>query len=151
MLDVYMEGVRYCLERIKQAAASSPGIFLYAALSGMIGIVILLAFFSMLLSGSSLLLMLQVIISFNAAASGYYLVDKGGANFPLMKTSLVVISGLMALTGCFSLVVFLPWESITDSVRFLVSGLLALCFSFFGAWIAVRSKRLRSASSPSQS
>jgi hypothetical protein len=141
-----MEGVRYCLERIKQAAASPPGIFLYAALSGMIGIVILLAFFSMILSGSSLLLILQGIISFNAAASGYYLVDKGGTNFPLMKTSLIVISGLMALTGCFSLAVILPWELVVDSVRFLVSSLLALCFSFFGAWIAARSKRLENAS-----
>lgn len=146
MLDVYMEAVRYCLERIKQAAASPPGIFLYAALSGMIGIIILLAFFSMILSGSSLLLILQAIISFNAAASGYYLVEKGGANFPLIKTSLIVISGLLALTGCFSLAVFLSWELGMDSVRVLISSLLALCFSFFGAWIAVRSKRLRNVS-----
>ena len=146
MLDVYTEGVKYCLERIKQAAASPPGIFLYAALSGMIGIVILLAFFSMILSGSSLVLILQGVISFNAAASGYYLVDKGGTSFPFTKTCLIVISALMVLTGRLSSVVILPWDIVTDSVSFLISGLLALCFSFFGAWIAAKSKRIKGAS-----
>jgi hypothetical protein len=129
------------MENIKRAFATPFGVFVYMAVSGMIGVVILLFFFSILFSGSMLAKILPVIISFNAATCGYGLVDKGGPGFPRVTLSLTVIGFLLAITGCLFIAVLMPWEfTITDGVRWLVSGLLALIFSFFGAWIARRNK-----------
>jgi len=148
MLDTCVDGARVAVENIKRAAASPLGIFVYAALSGMIGIVILVAFFSMVFSGSTLLMILPVIISFNAAASGYGIVDKGGCDFPRLKVSLIAISGLLAATGCFSIIVFFPWEATTVGIHFLIGSLAALAFSFFGAWLVAKSKNVNSTSQP---
>lgn len=142
MLDLCVDSARVVIENIKRVFATPFGIFVSTALSGMVGVVILLFFFSMLLSESTLVMILPVIISFNAATCGYGLIDKGGPDFPRVTLSLLVISALLAITGCFALVVLLPWELITDGVRWLVSGLSALGFSFFGAWIARRNKKL---------
>lgn len=141
MLDLCVDSARVAIENIKKAFATPFGIFISTAISGMVGVVILLFFFSMLLSESRLAMILPVIISFNAATCGYGLIDKGGPGFPRVTLSLLVISSLLAISGCFALAVLLPWESITDGVRWLVSGLSALGFSFFGAWIARRSKK----------
>ncbi|MEA3547003.1 MAG: hypothetical protein U9R66_05005 [Thermodesulfobacteriota bacterium] len=146
MLDTCVDGARVAVENIKRAAASPLGIFVSAALSGMIGIVILVAFFSMIFSGSTLLVILPVIISFNAAASGYGIVDKGGEDFPRLKVSLIVISGLLAATGCFAIIVFFPWEATTIGLHFCIGSLAALSFSFFGAWLATKSKNMKSTS-----
>ena len=140
MLDLCVDSARVAVENIKKAFSTPVGIFAYTVVSGMTGIVILLLFFSMLFSGSTLAMTLPVVIAFNAATCGYGLVDKGGPGFPRATLSLIVISALLAITGCFFITVLLPWESITVGVRWLVSGLLALVFSFFGAWIARRNK-----------
>lgn len=144
MLDIAVDSARVVQENMKRAMASPVGIFMYAALSGMVGIVILLAFFSMLMSRPILAMILPVIISFNAASSGYCLIDKGGRDFPRLKISLIAISILLAGTGCFVLSVMLPWESMTEGFRYLVSGVSALIFAFFGAWIGFKSEKLKS-------
>ncbi len=148
MLDTCVDGARVAVENIKRAAASPLGIFIYAALSGMIGIVILVVFFSMVFPGSTLLVILPVFISFNAAAGGYGIVDKGGCDFPWLKVSLIVISGLLAATGCFSIIVLFPWEATTIGIHFLLGSLAALVFSFFGAWLGAKSKKVKRTSQP---
>lgn len=148
MLDTCVAGARVAVENMKRAAASSVGIFAYAALSGMVGIVILSAFFSMMLPGSVLSMVLPVFIAFNAAASGYGLVDKGGRDFPRIKVSLIAISGLLAATGCFSIIVLVPCEPTTVVIHFIVGSLAALVFSFFGVWLVAKSKNMNSTSQP---
>ncbi len=138
MLDICVDSAKVAVENLKRVFASPFGIFMYAALSGMIGIVILLAFFSMLLSGSALIMILPGIVAFNAASGGYGLVDKGGREFPRLRVSLIGLSILLSVTACFALTVFTPWERMTDGVWYLVSGLSALVFSFFGAWVATK-------------
>lgn len=142
MLGTTVNRTKSIVGNIKQIFASPLGIFIYAALSGMIGIVILLAFFSLFLSGSTLALIQPAIIAFNAANSGYCTVSKGGENLPRFRISLIAITVLLTLTGYFSIPVFSPWESISNGMCHLISGLSALIFSFFGAWIAIKSKKL---------
>jgi len=142
MLNICVDNARVTMENLKQVLACPLGIFLYAALSGMVGIVILLVFFSMVFAESALPVAFPFIISFNAATSGFYLVDKGGLRFPYLRISLVVLSGMLTVTGCISIAVLLPWESMMDGTRYIVSGLSALVFSFFGAWIGSKSKNM---------
>ena len=146
MLDICIDSARVVTENLKQAFASPWGIFLGAALSGMIGIVILLAFSFTLFSESALSVLLPFIIAFNAASSGFYLVDKGGHHFPRLRISLIVIAALLTGAGCFTMTVLLPWESVTAGPGILISGLSALIFSFFGAWIGSKSKNMDHAS-----
>ena len=140
MLNICVDNARVTMENLKQVLASPLGIFFYALLSGMIGIVIVLAFFSMILAESVLPFALPFIISFNAATSGFYLVDKGGLGFPQLRISLLVISVLLVVTGCFAITILLPWESMLDGVRYLITGVPALVCTFFGAWIGSKSK-----------
>lgn len=146
MLNICVDTARVTIESIKQVFASPLGIFLYAALSGMIGVVILLAFFSMVLAESALPVLLPFVISFNGATSGFYLVDKGGDRFPHLRISLVGISCLLVVSGCFVLTILLPWESMLDGTRYLITGAAAVFFSFFGAWIGSKSKNMDRAS-----
>ncbi len=146
MLNIYVDNARVAVENLKRSFASPPGVFIYAALSGMGGVVIILTFLSMILAESSLSLLLPVIISFNAANSGFYLVDRGGRSFPHLRICLLVISGLLVAAGCFFLTVLLPWESMADGIRYLISGLSALIFSFFGAWIGSKKTNMDRAS-----
>ncbi len=146
MLNICVDNARVAVENLKQSFASPLGIFIYAALSGMVGVVIVLAFLSMVFAESSLLLLLPVIISFNAATSGFHLVDKGGRSFPHLRVSLIVISGLLVAAGFSFLTVLLPLESMADGIRYLVSGLSALIFSFIGAWIGSKNKNMDRAS-----
>lgn len=140
MLDITLDGARVAVEYLKRVFASPGGIFFSAALSGMVGIVLVLAFFSLLFASSSLPVLLPFILAFNAASSGFYLVDKGGRNFPHLRVSLIVLGCLLAAAGCLSISVLLPWEPMMDGIRSLISGLSALAFSFFGAWIGSRNK-----------
>lgn len=140
MLNICVDNARVTMENLKQVLACPLGIFLYAVLSGMVGIVILLVFFSMVFAESALPVVLPFIISFNAATSGFYLVDKGGLGFPQLRISLIVISGLLVVTGCFALTVLLPWESMFDGVRYLITGVPVLVCTFFGAWIGSKNK-----------
>ncbi len=141
MLDIYVSSARMIVDHIKRLLALPVGIFIYAAITGMAGIVILLVFLSMLLSGSTLAWILPAIIAFNAANSGYGLINRGGGNFPRRRTCLIAISILLAVTGGISLIVFSPWESGATGYRYLVFGLSALAFTFFGAWVAVKGKK----------
>ena len=139
MLDTYLDSISILIENFKKRLASPAGIAVYSALSGMIGTVILIAFFSMMLSGSSLYAILPIIIAFNAANSGFCLVEKGGTGFPRLKLTMIVISILIVISGFVFMAVLVPWEVMLYT-RYLFSGVVSLAFSFFGAWLARKSK-----------
>ncbi|MFT5701428.1 MAG: FtsH-binding integral membrane protein [Desulforhopalus sp.] len=142
MIDTYSDGVQSTVEKIKTFFASPTGIFLYAFFTGAVGIVLLLAFLSMIVTPSVLPMALPAIIAFNCAAGGYSLTDKNHNETSLPKISLGMIATLLTITGCTTIVVFSPWEALFDSNRYLICGISALIFTFFGAWIASKSKKI---------
>ena len=146
MIDICTTGAQVMMEKLKQFMASPLGVFLYALVTGMVGIIILLAFLSMVVSPSVLPMILPGIIAFNAAAGGYSLVEKNEGETGFPKIALVAIAGLLTITGCSVLTLFCPWEPLVDGIRYLVSILSALVFTFFGAWIAGKSKSLNRSS-----
>ena len=146
MIDICTTGAQVMMEKLKQFMASPLGVFLYALVTGMVGIIILLAFLSMVVSPSVLPMILPGIIAFNAAAGGYSLVEKNKGEAGVPKIALVAIAGLLTITGCSVLTLFCPWEPLVDGIRYLVSILAALVFTFFGAWIAGKSKSLNRSS-----
>ncbi len=148
MLDFYVDSARVALENVKKAFATPFGIFVYSAATGMMGVIILLFFFSMLLSGSSLAMALSVILAFNGACCGYGIVDRGGMDFPRLTMALVVISLLLLATGYIALGLLVPWESFTGSIRLLISGSLVIGFSFLGTWIARKNKKIQNSYQP---
>ncbi|MGB3212812.1 MAG: hypothetical protein WBB19_19080 [Desulforhopalus sp.] len=121
---------------------SPLGVFLYGALTGVIGIAILLLFFSMVLSPSLLLFILPFIVAFNGAAGGYSLTDRVESGFPYQKLTLVCLAALLTVTGCSLITLFVPWEPLMDGGRYIISGLSTLVSTFFGSWIAAKSKGL---------
>ncbi len=143
MLDFYVDSARVAIENVKKAFATPFGIFVYSAATGMMGVVILMFFFSMLLSGSSLAMALPVILAFNGACCGYGIIDRGGADFPRLTMALIVISLLLLATGYVVLGLLVPWESFTGGIRLFISGCLVVGFSFFGTWIARKNKKLQ--------
>ena len=141
MLDFYVDSARVAMENVKKAFAAPFGIFVYSAATGMMGVILLLFFFSMLFSGSSLARVLPVILAFNGACCGYGIVDRGGADFPRLTMALIVISLLLLVTGYVALGLLVPWESFTGGIRLFISGCLVVGFSFFGTWIARKNKK----------
>jgi hypothetical protein len=142
MIDTYTSGVESMQEKIKQFMASSTGIFCYASITGILGILLLLSFLSMVFSASDLPLILPLLIAFNSAAGGYSLVDKSQKPFPRKYVALAAISLLLTLTGCWLITLFCPWESLLEPVRLVISGSLAIIACLFGAWIGNKSKEI---------
>lgn len=141
MIDLYTNGVQLTVEKIKQFIASPTGIFLYAFITGAIGIIILLAFLAMVLSSSALPMALPVIIAFNCAAGGYSITDKG-KTAGAAKIQLGMLALLLTFTGCTAIVFFCPWEPLFATNRYLIASVMALIFTFFGAWIARKNTSL---------
>ena len=141
MIDIYTNGAQVTVEKIKQFVASPVGVFLYAFITGAIGIVLLLGFSSMIWSSTALITILPAIIAFNCAAGGYSLIDKNKtATVP--KIALILLAALLTITGCSIIIVFCPWESLFDVNRYLISASAAMIFTILGAWIAWKSKNL---------
>ena len=141
MIDIYTNGAQVTVEKIKQFVASPVGVFLYAYITGAIGIVLLLGFSSMIWSSTALTTILPAIIAFNCAAGGYSLIDKN-KTATLPKVTLILLAALLTITGCSIIIVFCPWESLFDVNRYLISATAAMIFTIFGAWIAWKSKNL---------
>lgn len=140
MIDT-LKGAQVTVEKIKQFMASPIGVFLYAFITGAIGIVLLLGFTSMIWSPTALPTILPAIIAFNCAAGGFSLIDKNKAT-TVPKLSLILLTALLTITGCSIIVVFCPWESFYDLHRYLISAIAGMIFTVFGAWIAWKSKNL---------
>ncbi|MEE4253836.1 MAG: hypothetical protein V2I50_07320 [Desulfuromusa sp.] len=143
MLEICINGAQEAMEKLKKFMASPIGLFLSAFVTGLVGIVLLLAFLSMVLSPSVLLLILPGIIAFNGAAGGYSLIEKTEGTYPHRKMALTSLAALLTITGCSIITLFCPWEPLVDGSRYLVSGLSTLIFTFLGSWIAYKSKRLK--------
>lgn len=146
MIDICTTGAQVMMEKLKQFMASPFGLFLYSLVTGVVGIIILLAFLSMVLSPSVLPLILPGIIAFNAAAGGYSIIEKYQGAFPFGKLTLFAIALVLTAAGCTILTFFCPWEPLFDVYRYLVAGLAALVFTFIGAWIGSKSKSLNRSS-----
>lgn len=141
MIDTYTNGAQVTVEKIKQFIASPTGIFLYAFITGAIGMVILLVFLAMVLSTSALPMALPVIIAFNCAAGGYSITDKGQTT-GFAKKQLTTLALLLTFSGCTAIVFFCPWEPLFAADRYLIASASALLGTFFGAWIARKNKIL---------
>lgn len=144
MIDIYTSSVRITGEKLKTFGTSSLGIITYGLLTGIIGIVILLTFFSMVLSPATLLSILPCIIAFNAAVGGYNLAEKQGVDTPHLKLQLFMFAAVLTITGCSLIIIFCPWEPPIEIKRYLISGLSALFFTFLGAWISYKNNKLNS-------
>lgn len=141
MIDIYTSGAQVTVEKIKQFLASPIGSFLYAFVTGAIGIVILLAFLSMFVSTAALPMALPALIAFNCAAGGYSLTDKNKIN-QLPTFSLCLMAILLTTAGCTVLLFFCPWENLINVNRYLICGTVALICTFVGGWIARKNRQL---------
>lgn len=132
----------FCIvEKIKTIMATSIGVFLYTVVTEIVGMLIFLMFLSTVLAPHVLPTVLPVIIALNGAAGGYRL-GSSDAVAARRKTMLAASAGLLTLGGFLAIAFFCPWEPVVNWGRFLVWGLTALTFSFFGSWIARENKRL---------
>ena len=139
MIDICIDGAKVAVERWKQFLMSPLGIYLYSIITGAVGIIILLLFFSMVLSPATLLVLLPCIIAFNGSTAGYGLLDKC-SSFPRPATALASIALLLAIIGCTVTAVLQPWEPLISGLRSLLATLFALSGTFFGAWIAKKKR-----------
>jgi hypothetical protein len=148
MIDICSAGAEVSLNRLKLIARKPIGIFLYAAVTGSIGVVILVVFFAMVISPFTLAILLPAIIGFNGAVAGYNIIDKGGIQYPWKKSCLAITAAILALTGVLSLSLLYPWDAALNAGRYLFSGGAALALTFFGSWLAVKNKELNQTTAP---
>lgn len=122
----------------KKFMASPSGAFLYAVITGVIGIFILLSFLSMILPPHQTALILPAIVAFNGAASGFGLAERYTAERSSKGVLLFVIGLVITITGPVALHVLFPWEPMFTIARYLYCGIAALAAVFFGAWLSRR-------------
>jgi hypothetical protein len=146
MMEICVNSVRHALGKIKKFSGSPTGIFLYSLTTAAVGIVILLGFFSTLLSTATVAMLLPVMVGFNCAAAGYGYAEKRWSDFPLQRLPLLLIAVLLASTGCAGMILFNPWQPFADWWRYGLSFASALFFTFSGAWIAIKNKKLTQSS-----
>lgn len=147
MTHIYTNGAQITVEKMKQFITSPPGVFLYAFITGAIGIALLLGFCSMIWSSPALPTVLPAIIAFNCAAGGYSLIEKN-TTATVPKISLILLTVLLIVTGCSVILIFCPWESLFDVNRYVISTATAFIATIFGAWIAWKSKNLNPVNRP---
>lgn len=121
--------------------SSTVGIFLYCCCQGMGGIIILLFFISLIYSQTILPLGLPLIAGFNSAAAGFALVERRKQTLHELKFQLITIGTIIGISGPLFLVLFCPWESLTDPINHIQSIGLSVPLTFLGAWIGVQSSR----------
>ena len=142
MIDMYTNGAQITVEKIKQFFATPFGVFLYALVTGAIGIVILLGFLSMFVSTAALPMALPLLIAFNSAAGGYSLTDKSATEKGAGLPTLLLMAVLLTISGFSAIIFFCPWENPLDLGRLLICTTAALISTFLGAWIARKNKNL---------
>lgn len=142
MIEICTTGAQITVDKLKRFLHSPLGIFLYASITGIIGILILLMFLSMVLSASLLPGALPIIVAFNCAAGGFSLRDKARTTGSAQQCSYLGLATFLTIGGCSALPLFCPWEPLFDSSRYMITGLLALILTYFGVWIANKSKDL---------
>jgi hypothetical protein len=145
MIDICNAGAQVSLDKIKSFTKKPIGILLHTVLTGVVGIIILIAFLAMALSPAALKILLPAIIGFNGAIVGYNLINRGGSRFPWKKTCLAITAMTLAITGCLALFLLYPWSATLDISRYLFSGGMALATTFSGAWLATKSEKLNQA------
>jgi len=89
----------------------------------------------------ALIIATPVIIAFNAAMSGYALIDRGGNNFPYIKSCIAAISILLSATSIASMITLYFLQPQLQSILIIFST--AFLFTSFGAWIAFKNNILR--------
>lgn len=135
-------------KEIKHALDTPTGLYLRAALAGIVGNVILLAFFSAILSPSTLLQLLPATTAFNGAAAGYGLRDKS-REAPHPISVCVSLAALLTITASLGLGLLYPWESMVDGTWLLCIFIPTVIFTFLGYWLARKSHQLKSSQSHS--
>lgn len=138
-MEMYESSSRAVVEMMRSFMASPTGIFLYATVTGVVGILVLLIFLSLFVAPNDLVIFLPFIAAFNGAASGFSITGKE-ASFTHRKTAFLVITALLTVTGCFLLTLFCPWELFVDVDRLFTTGAFTLIATWFGGWIGQKNK-----------
>lgn len=135
------DNVRVVLEIIRSFFKSPVGMFLYAAISSIIGIVILLTFLSFLVQPGDLVIFLPFIVAFNAAASGFAVTGKD-VLFTWRKTVFLSLGALLTLAGCFLITLFCPWEPFWLAERWFTTLVFSCAAVWLGGWIGDKNSKL---------
>ena len=109
---------------------SRVGSVLYVSATGVVGVILLLGFFSLFLVPFALIYLLPLIIGFNGAVSGYNLADKGVGSHLIS----CLIALLFALSGGIFLRLFCSWIFTAEWLSYL---LFSVGGSFITAWISI--------------
>lgn len=139
---MYENNVRVILEMIRRFFMSPVGMFLYAAISSTIGILILLLFLSFLVPSADLVIFLPFLVAFNAAASGFAVTGKGVV-FQWRKTVFLILAVLLTLVGCFLITLFCPWEPFWLADRWFTTVVFSWAAIWLGGWIGDKNLQLK--------
>ena len=131
----------YMVEKLKSLFVTPIGVFLYTVVTEIVGMLILLMFLSTVLASQLLPVVIPAIIALNGAAGGYR-IGNSATVAAWRKAALASSAVLLTFSGYLAIAFFCPWEPILNWARFLVWGLTALVFTFFGSWIARENNKL---------
>ncbi len=141
MLALCRDNAQVVAAQIKRATQSRTGIFLYALFSSIIGILILQLFCGAVLSPMALITATPVIVAFNAAMSGYALIDRGGNSFPYIKSSITAISIMLSTASITSMITLYYLQPQVQNIVIIFAT--AFLFTSLGSWIAFKNNILR--------
>lgn len=119
----------------------------WSVLSGLMGILILTGFFVGIMSLETLSSLLPLVVGFNAAISGYMLIERGAGSITHKKTMSAVVGTMIAVLS----VVSVNGLAFRMGGFYLISafqGLAALSIGMSGGWagglLAIKYQRLKS-------
>lgn len=116
--------------------ASPTGAIVYSIMAGGIGVVVLVMFLAAMFSLSTVAKFIPWIIGFNAAVTGYSLIDKTRDRLPRKRLFAMGTGGFMALLVCFLFILAFGYGTLVATPQFFIYGIIGVVFGGFGAWVA---------------
>jgi len=128
------------LESIFEICSTAYGKLVYSVLVGTVGVVILVAFFNMAVTPTDSIKFLPVIIAFNAALTGYMVLEKTGTFFQ-HKWLVAVIAGVAATLLAFfalnTLFLHITGLFLINAPQLLIILVIGIGASWFGGVLAI--------------
>jgi len=122
---------------------SLPGAFAYSILAGVFGALILIIFLDGVLAFEPLMKLIPWILGFNAALTGYSLIDKTRERLPYKRLYAMGSGGLVVILVCLLLTLAFDYGTLVTIPQLVMYGVIGVVSSGFGAWLSTKYHHLK--------
>ncbi len=142
-MDPYFDVLKTYCQPLTKLKSSVPAQITFSIGSAVIGIILLVLFFSFFMSTPAIVKIMPVFFGFNAAMAGFSLIDKTGDRLP-HKLIYAACSGIVTVLFAWLILSFiLDFSMLVRGVHLIWYSLTGLGGGLFGGWLAVKNHKLK--------